>query len=790
MFGQESLNNYGTIPPRHSLSTTDLQGLQRNFDPRALPCNMSPVAMPHDMSQATSATMTPYNLSRQASPSAPSNPVCKRRKATGGSIKIPDALTMTTLPNGSGNSMEHQPWTATGATFPPGSGVMDRRFQSYTHRRSSQAYTRPSTPVMGSQGSLPYHNRAQSLENMNSTPQMLATPNSALGSRAPSPAAGNGQSSHNTNPPARTIHAALSTQNSNPQRQPILNKVIPGEGPKAGGVEITCLGSGFVQGLEVMFGDLIATTTTYWGENSLVCLLPPANRAGPVAVTFKHQHPRHQAQPARFPSSPPPNPVIFRYVDDDEQQLHKQALLIVHQRMTGVMEDPGDIARRIINLNGGGQGSGEGNLGFNAQQQREHAVTLGAMLAKNLDSEESALMCIAFIGHYPSEYEVQYDTRSRKNGQTLLHLAAALGYHRLVTALLNRGAHPDIRDRNGMSPMHLAALNNHAHVVSTLRLYGGDPTIRSLRGFFPEDMTTASAVRTALELSPRSRPQSAGASSGTFRSEPCSSTSLASFVARYSTAPLVHYDDSTSESEDDEYPWLSMAGPQKVLTPAQQWTRSRRSSVVCDRHPLPPSRLEDSSGFLSPPASLVAWRDHLATQIHQFQQSVHWTLPNLPALPPMPNLPYYQDYSMVRRFSSLVPQRQSRPSTSSGSSLDAKDSDSRWWEFLTGGSSPPAYDDIYPARVNESLDLKTNSAARAAADATDDAKCAAVFDASNRDDTVPLTMVKIGKGTVTAEEQEQLRRAHARQVKKLKSDRKLFLVWVRLWKGAPLGNEN
>jgi hypothetical protein len=85
----------------------------------------------------------------------------------------------------------------------------------------------------------------------------------------------------------------------NPHRPPTIHKLIPSEGPKAGGIEVTCLGSGFCQGLEVMFGDSKATTTTFWGETSLVCLLPPSAFAGSVPVTFKHQQQQAMQYPAQ-----------------------------------------------------------------------------------------------------------------------------------------------------------------------------------------------------------------------------------------------------------------------------------------------------------------------------------------------------------------------------------------------------------------------------------------------------------------------------------------------------------
>jgi len=79
-----------TAPFRVSHSSSDLQAMQGNFNPAF------PLSMPVTPSQTTSATMTPRNASRQASPSAPSGPTAKKRKASGSS-KVPSGLAMTRL---------------------------------------------------------------------------------------------------------------------------------------------------------------------------------------------------------------------------------------------------------------------------------------------------------------------------------------------------------------------------------------------------------------------------------------------------------------------------------------------------------------------------------------------------------------------------------------------------------------------------------------------------------------------------------------------------------------------
>ncbi|MCJ1403196.1 hypothetical protein MMC11_006419 [Xylographa trunciseda] len=796
-FGRESLENYGAPLFRNAHSTTDLQNLQHN--PQFLPQTITPYAVPQNPSQVIGAIRTPRSLSRQASPSSQSGPMHKKRKASG-SGKIPDGLTMTRIQTAAGPSVPHQSWTTTAPSNPVSPAIIppyapsfssynngyERSFVPASSSRPLQLHTGPSTPNSSDQGFFSAANRSQSLENLSAVQQMFSAPNSARPSRAASP-----DSSHPTSnviSSGQAMTAANATPGSthliSPQRPPTIHKLIPNEGTKAGGIEVTCLGSGFRQGLEVMFGDSLATTTTYWGETSIVCLLPPAVRAGIVAVTFKHQH-QQQMQHARYPSPPiPKQQVFFKYIDDDEQELVRHALLLVHQKMTGTIEDVGEIARRIISA----QPHGAGSWNRGGQQGGDHmrqASTLQASLASTADTESAVLKCLDLIDLDDSPFQAHLNLR-RPNGQSMLHLSASLGYHRLVAGLLARGANPDLRDRNGMSPMHMAALHGHSPIVRRLRLAGGDPTLRSLRGFTPADMTTSPTVLDAIQaMQYHTRSQSAGASTVSLRSQASSTTSLRSLWEPNPAGPSFSLEDSSLEDSDGETAdeaALSISGSHGKPTPARLWTQSRRNSTITERIPAAEGVLQplvETPGILFPAAAMAAWRDQLAAQIQHFHQSVNWTLPNLqlPTLPPMPNLPDYRTDAMVRRFSSLVPQRSSRPSTSGGGPMN-KESDYRWWELLTGTtSSPPPYEEIYPAAAQDAFDVKTSSAARAALDALADQKCITATESISNQRP---SKAEGGTQDATSQHQDQLRNAHELKIKRLRSDRNLFFIWIPL----------
>jgi hypothetical protein len=175
-------------------------------------------------------------------------------------------------------------------------------------------------------------------------------------------------------------------------------------------------------------------------------------------------------------------------------------------------------------------------------------------------------------------------------------------------------------------------------------------------------------------------------------------------------------------------------------------------------------------------AAMAVWYQQFAAQLHHFQQGFNLQLPalppmpNLPNLANLPNLPNLPDY----RFGSLVPQRSSRPGTSSAG--NPKEGDPKWWDIWTSNNAlPPSYDEIYPDKVvRNALDIKTESAIRAAVDAVDDQKLAAIYD------TDKTSRLAVTKDIVTRQEYDELKDAHARKVKKLRNDRKLFFIWVSL----------
>lgn len=745
-------------------------------------------------SQVTSTTVTPRTLSRQTSPST--GPTSKKRKASG----VPSGLAMTKLETPEASASQSLPPAPMSTTTPTVPSPFTTNLQPFSPADAIAVSLQPfgAGPLSpNSSEQLSNANRSRSLDNLVIQPQMFSAPTSGLPSRTSSP---NGSSRNNAQlyhqhqaQLAQAVASGLYSipLNLNPHRPPTIHKLIPNEGPRAGGIEVTCLGSGFCQGLEVMFGDSKATTTTFWGETSLVCLLPPSAFAGTVPVTFMHQH--QAAFQAHFPSAITKQLAHFKYVDDDEQQIIRTALAVLGHKMTGKMEDVRDLARRIVGDGNSNWGASTSGAGQNQNISNFNSASFG------IDVEATLLRCLDLIDLDDSPNMPRLNMR-RASGQTMLHLACSLGLNRFVAALLARGANPEPRDKGGFTPMHFAALHNHPQIVRRLVLSGADPTIRSLQGYTPSDMATSEEVVHAARRIERHR-RSLSASS--LKSRASSATSLRSVWEPSSTPSLARSVDSSDDSDgDEEYEdedadtanedafWMRSA-----RRPSAQ--KARKESIADEKDPildLPPD-IGPTGGLVSPAAAMTAFRDQLTTHIQQLQQTMHLNfpnLPNLPQLPPlppmptlamMPALPDYQAYlptaPMVRRIGNLVGNRGD----------GAHQQDYRWWDLFSSNvaTAPPAYEDIFPV---DQTDAKRASAAQAAADTVADNKCVELFDraegstvaessTSAQKRPVKLETVHIGqKHSITKEQQEQLRLAHAEKVKRLSRDRNLFFIWV------------
>lgn len=195
----------------------------------------------------------------------------------------------------------------------------------YQHQQSG-----PATPLFSTQS------RAAMTPNDLDYGQFYSAQTSQHHSRAPSPSSrfaymqNHARSHSHLNSTANALANSVPSQAAailsalppgfNIQHPPIIQRLIPDSGPPRGGSECTILGSGFFQGLQIMFGDSPATNVTFWGETTIVCRSPPSPHPGmgwgKVAVVFRHQHPHSDTNVSNVPAFMPSTPVSFTYEDD------------------------------------------------------------------------------------------------------------------------------------------------------------------------------------------------------------------------------------------------------------------------------------------------------------------------------------------------------------------------------------------------------------------------------------------------------------------------------------------
>ncbi|KAI1117441.1 hypothetical protein F5Y14DRAFT_349021 [Nemania sp. NC0429] len=779
-----------SLPFRQTHSTSDSHSLGHNHalaNPSGShPNNSQPMAT------ATATATTPLSHSRQASPASPLGSGNRKRKASGVG-RVPPGLAMTkieapqSLPsiplnvhNGSAAiSAGNSPFSPN-STHVPLNGDISNKGQLHMLNNGSQSLgIGPTTP--SGNGTEPFM-----FSGMNNGPgyHLFSAPVSAHPSRAPSPS--------QLRPDPQNLQLSQRPQDT----PPAILRIIPNEGSKCGGAEITVLGSNFTNdGLEVYFGSQKAITTTYWGPTSLVCMLPPSPTSGPVPVTIKQP-----GRPQLFQQ-----PALFNYRDDGEDQLIRTALGVLASQYGRMRADPADFARSILLAHTSAPGS---------SNQSPHANGNNNFNRFSLESgeavESSLLRILEVIDLDHGPHRARIDLR-RSSGQTMLHLASSLGFVRFVAGLLSRGANVHIKDNGGFTPLHMAAMNNHPEIVRRLIAKGADRNALSYSGLTPTDVARSSPVRRSLRhTDDHFRSRSVDSRPGRI-----SSPSPARSLWESSAVTMAHRREFMSDSFDSVTTAQSNNSSLEATTDEERdWHDqksdgfaglSRRSTV--ETHAT--NELDESSA--APNATMAAIREQVATQLQQFQHIMAMHLQNLPQfqmpnmpqmpnLPPMPVLPGYQAYlqsaPVMQRISSLVPNIRGQRQEPAGDQT-SNATENRWgvFPFFGNKDSPPAYEDIFPQK---DLDVKQSSAAQAAAEFEADAKCAALYDqdpaAVSQTPEVPA-LLQIGhKHLFTKEQQETLQRAHAQRLKTGSSDKMLWFVWIpilvlvlglMLWGGPP-----
>lgn len=425
-----------------------------------------------------------------------------------------------------------------------------------------------------------------------------------------------------------------------PAPTPRISRLIPGEGPVHGGIEVTVLGENFIPDLVCVFGDSAAVPTHFWSSNTLVCVLPPSANPGPVVVGIK-------GVPLTVESGT--GLQLFTYKDDSDRSLLELALQVVGLKMTGRLEDASAVAMRIVgngnNTNGasphgsrnpspsangaGGPTDTEGLFSrmnaatasvysspapsrpsSRAHSRRASIVTLAngssspntstATLplpytgpgGETRNFEGTVIKFLSLLDLDPSlipgsapSLPLAQPPISHSNAQehTLLHLATVLGFHRLVQFLLARNVDIDSPDRNGFTALHFAALYGRVAICRQLIDAGAHPAMRNLAGKTPLDIAEDRDDVDVAEILQRARPS--------FLHRPSNSTSPATTPRSSSLHHLVGLSNLPRS--------MPMPRPPPMLPRSTSHSRSSRGSPVSSYSSELFSEEEDDSGSFS-----------------------------------------------------------------------------------------------------------------------------------------------------------------------------------------------
>ncbi|TFY77551.1 hypothetical protein EWM64_g6460 [Hericium alpestre] len=275
----------------------------------------------------------------------------------------------------------------------------------------------------------------------------------------------------------------------NPLPQPKIHRLIPSSGPTYGGIEVTVLGSNFHLGIQLncVFGDVLASSTQRWSDNTLVCILPPHLTSGVVPVYFNGIQKEEDGTP----------PVIFTYTDESDRTLMELALQVVGLKMTGKLEDAKSVAMRIVGPPGDdSQGSSDSGSGMSIGSSAL-SYNLRHLLRRSDSGEPLEKMTLELLSLLDAPLDLPSKmpwtealSRQARSGQTLLHIATFLKYSRIVHFLVQHKIDIDARDRNGYTALHVAALIGSKDCAAILIAGGADLEIVEAKGKTAQELAS------------------------------------------------------------------------------------------------------------------------------------------------------------------------------------------------------------------------------------------------------------------------------------------------------------
>ncbi|PVF97908.1 hypothetical protein CPB86DRAFT_785406 [Serendipita vermifera] len=469
-----------------------------------------------------------------------------------------------------------------------------------------------------------------------------------------------------------------------PNPRPRIDRVIPSSGPKMGGIEVTLLGGNFSREAlvncaiafgqnVVLFAGADASTTLsagqassstgnglgvgaqVWNDNVIICTLPPSPVAGPVEVKFLGLP--NPLPVLGLPMVEPPAP-IFTYIEEEEKDLMIHALQILGWQNSGQWQDAKSVAMNILGSQSqamGGMMSMDdssnsdlssliGGLGFTAAQGK--TANKGGLARQatqsNINQIELGVWNVLRRAQHPVTGVISHiSTPHPVTGRTLLHIASALGFSKLVAALIGWKANVDIADKNGFSPVHFACFYGRTECVDILvRMGRAHLEGRDLQGRTPFDVCRTEKARDFVleleeEVETRRRKSTAPSEieSGGEGDDEKYTTSEADFEEDEEESfqqpePVMERPQSASRRVSRANSLASIASNRKAARPATPYgledIQSLSTVHPADPTPISPASPSSSSSWSLPRNIPMPW---------PMQFPAGWQFPNVPTMP-------------------------------------------------------------------------------------------------------------------------------------------------------------
>ena len=170
------------------------------------------------------------------------------------------------------------------------------------------------------------------------------------------------------------------------------------------------------------------------------------------------------------------------------------ALQVVGLKMTGKIEEAKNVAMRIVGSSSGDNSQGGGDISDMMQLASASYRDIRPMLLTRAgDGEDFESVIVDFL----SVLKVSVDqsptpissaiSLATPSGQTMLHLAAILGFSDLIRTLIRYDIDLDARDRNGYTALHFASLARSKDCARLLINAGADLEIVNALGKTPQE---------------------------------------------------------------------------------------------------------------------------------------------------------------------------------------------------------------------------------------------------------------------------------------------------------------